>query len=158
MKKNNIILLTVLIMLVIYCGAVIFVTKPEGFDISSLFTNNATLSTEDKTALKSEIKSEVESELSSQIADAKSELSSQISDTKSDLSDELSAELSAQLSAELESKIEALIDEKLDQKLDQKLAQMSETEQVAISEDDYNAIRDQIRNEEIDNLLSLLED
>ncbi len=154
MKKNNIILLTVLIMLVIYCGAVIFVTKPEGFDISSLFTNNATLSTEDKTALKSEIKSEVESELSSQIADAKSELSSQISDTKSDLSDELSAELSAQLSAELESKIEALIDEKLDQKL----AQMSETEQVAISEDDYNAIRDQIRNEEIDNLLSLLED
>ena len=154
MKKNNIILLTVLIMLVIYCGAVIFVTKPEGFDISSLFTNNATLSTEDKTALKSEIKSEVESELSSQIADAKSELSSQISDTKSDLSDELSAELSAQLSAELESKIEALIDEKLDQKL----SQMSETEQVAISEDDYNAIRDQIRNEEIDNLLSLLED
>ena len=154
MKKNNIILLTVLIMLVIYCGAVIFVTKPEGFDISSLFTNNATLSTEDKTALKSEIKSEVESELSSQIADAKSELSSQISDTKSDLSDELSAELSAQLSAELESKIDALIDEKLDQKL----AQMSETEQVAISEDDYNAIRDQIRNEEIDNLLSLLED
>ena len=154
MKKNNIILLTVLIMLVIYCGAVIFVTKPEGFDISSLFTNNATLSTEDKTALKSEIKSEVESELSSQIADAKSELSSQISDTKSDLSDELSAELSAQLSAELESKIEALIDEKLDQKL----AQMSETERVAISEDDYNAIRDQIRNEEIDNLLSLLED
>lgn len=154
MKKNNIILLTVLIMLVIYCGAVIFVTKPEGFDISSLFTNNATLSTEDKTALKSEIKSEVESELSSQIADAKSELSSQISDTKSELSDELSDELSAQLSAELESKIEALIDEKLDQKL----SQMSETEQVAISEDDYNAIRDQIRNEEIDNLLSLLED
>ncbi len=141
MKKNNIILLTILIMLVIYCGAVIFVTKPEGFDISSLFTNTATLSTESKEELKAELKSEIKSELESEL---EAELNSQIAGAKT----ELSTGLSDELSNELESKIEALIDEKLEQKI----SAMTEVEP------DYNAIRDQIRNEEISDILSLLED
>lgn len=37
MKKNNLVLLTVLIMLVIYCGIVIFVTKPSDFAYEALF-------------------------------------------------------------------------------------------------------------------------
>ncbi len=37
MKKNKLILLTILIVLAIYCGAVIFVTKPESFAYDSLF-------------------------------------------------------------------------------------------------------------------------
>ena len=39
MKKNNLILLTVLIMLVIYCGVVIFVTKPSDFAYEALFND-----------------------------------------------------------------------------------------------------------------------
>ena len=37
MKKNNLVLLTVLIMLVLYCGIVIFVTKPSDFAYEALF-------------------------------------------------------------------------------------------------------------------------
>ena len=37
MKKNKLILLTILIVLAIYCGAVIFVTKPDSFAYDSLF-------------------------------------------------------------------------------------------------------------------------
>lgn len=37
MKKNNLVLLTVLIMLVLYCGVVIFVTKPSDFAYEALF-------------------------------------------------------------------------------------------------------------------------
>ena len=39
MKKNNLVLLTVLIMLVLYCGVVIFVTKPSDFAYEALFGN-----------------------------------------------------------------------------------------------------------------------
>lgn len=37
MKKTKLVLLTVLIMLVLYCGAVIFVTKPSSFAYDALF-------------------------------------------------------------------------------------------------------------------------
>jgi len=36
-KKNKLILLTILIILVLYCGAVIFVTKPSSFAYNALF-------------------------------------------------------------------------------------------------------------------------
>ena len=75
MKKNKIILLTVLIMLVIYCGAVVFVTKPEGFDVSSLFTYSATMTEEDKAEIKDEVESEVKATLK---AELKEELLSEI--------------------------------------------------------------------------------
>ena len=124
MKKNSIILLTILIMLVFYIGAVIFITKPEGFDLSSLFTNNATLSQESKDQIKSEIK------------------------------DELSSELSEKLSSELDSKLEKLIDEKLEQKI----SALTEEQQALITKEDYDAIREQVRTEKIDEVLSKLED
>ncbi len=124
MKKNSIILLTILIMLVLYIGAVIFITKPEGFDLSSLFTNNATLSQESKDQIKSEIK------------------------------DELSSELSEKLSSELDSKLEKLIDEKLEQKI----SALTEKQQALITKEDYDAIREQVRTEKIDEVLSKLED
>lgn len=123
MKKNSIILLTILIMLVLYIGAVIFITKPEGFDLSSLFTNNATLSQESKDQIKSEIK------------------------------DELSSELSEKLSADLDSKLEKLIDEKLEQKI----SALTEEQQALITKEDYDAIREQVRTEKIDEVLSKLE-
>ena len=128
MKKNKIILLTILIMLIIYVGAVIFVTKPEGFDLSSLFTNNATLSQESKDQIKSEIEDELSSELSSQ--------------------------LSEKLTSELDSKLEKLIDEKLDQKL----SSLTEEERATMSKESYDAIREQVRTEKIDEVLSKLED
>lgn len=37
MKKSKLILLTVLMILVLYCGAVIFVTKPDSFAYSAIF-------------------------------------------------------------------------------------------------------------------------
>ena len=132
MKKNSIILLTILIMLVLYIGAVIFITKPEGFDLSSLFTNNATLSQESKDQIKSEIKDELSSELS----------------------EKLSSELSEKLSSELDSKLEKLIDEKLEQKI----SALTEEQQALITKEDYDAIREQVRTEKIDEVLSKLED
>ncbi len=38
MKKNKLVLLTILIMLVLYCGVVIFVTKPESFAYGAIFS------------------------------------------------------------------------------------------------------------------------
>lgn len=37
MKKTKLVLLTVVLMMVLYCGAVIFVTKPETFAFSAIF-------------------------------------------------------------------------------------------------------------------------
>lgn len=37
MKKNKLILLTIMMVLVLYCGAVIFVTKPNSFAYSAIF-------------------------------------------------------------------------------------------------------------------------
>ncbi len=41
MKKNKLILLTILMVLVLYCGAVIFVTKPNSFAYESIFGNSS---------------------------------------------------------------------------------------------------------------------
>ena len=41
MKKNKLILLTILMVLVLYCGAVIFVTKPNSFAYDAIFGDNA---------------------------------------------------------------------------------------------------------------------
>ena len=40
MKKSKLILLTILMILVLYCGAVIFVTKPDSFAYSAIFGDN----------------------------------------------------------------------------------------------------------------------
>ncbi|MFC2821488.1 MAG: dephospho-CoA kinase [Sphaerochaeta sp.] len=53
MKKTKLILLTVLIILVLYCGAVIFVTKPDTFAYEALFgelDNAVTVPTSEKAA------------------------------------------------------------------------------------------------------------
>lgn len=41
MKKSKLILLTVLMILVLYCGAVIFVTKPDSFAYGAIFGDNS---------------------------------------------------------------------------------------------------------------------
>ncbi|MBO6049296.1 MAG: hypothetical protein J6P33_05915 [Spirochaetales bacterium] len=41
MKKSKLILLTVLMVLVLYCGAVIFVTKPDSFAYGAIFGDNS---------------------------------------------------------------------------------------------------------------------
>ena len=43
MKKTKLILLTIMMVLVLYCGAVIFVTKPNSFAYSAVFGDNATV-------------------------------------------------------------------------------------------------------------------
>lgn len=50
MKRSKLILLTISIMLVLYCGAVIFLTKPDDFAYSFLFGESRTEATEIATA------------------------------------------------------------------------------------------------------------
>lgn len=111
MKKTKIILLTILIMLVIYCGAVIFVTKPEGFDVSSFFATSAPqtepvkisldpeLKIVDKAELKAELKAEVESELKAEL--------------EAKLRSELRQELRNEFTASVESAVNAAVDKKV---------------------------------------------
>lgn len=111
MKKTKIILLTILIMLVIYCGAVIFVTKPEGFDVSSFFATSAPqtepvkisldpeLKIVDKAELKAELKAEVESELKAEL--------------EAKLRSELQQELRNEFTASVESAVNAAVDKKV---------------------------------------------
>ena len=49
MKKSKLILLTILMILVLYCGAVIFVTKPDSFAYSAIFGDNNPRPTVEKT-------------------------------------------------------------------------------------------------------------
>ncbi len=213
MKKNKIILLTVLIMLVLYCGAVIFVTKPEGFNISSFFTANSVPKTEpDRSNLKAEIEAEVKSDIKPELKEeidkevkvSVDSLESRITDSMNTLLNNLKAELEAEastekiveqveidlraLAAELytaykEDLVESITPEIVDAVLAQLSAELAEpvVEEVEVtpvetettettetteaeepvvqsemSEEEYFTIRESIRNEEINNILSQL--
>lgn len=60
MKKTKLVLLTILIILVLYCGAVIFVTKPDSFAYTALFSGVVTVpSSEQKVADEPDAESQV---------------------------------------------------------------------------------------------------
>lgn len=196
MKRNKIILLTVLIMLVLYCGAVIFVTKPEGFNVSSFFTVNSAPKTEpDRSIFKAEIESELKEELDREVKVSVDSLESRLEESMKTLVNNLKAELESEasteqiveqveidlraLSAELytaykDDLVESITPEILDAVLAQLSAEMVkpvEEEQpveepvaeievevapVEMSEEEYFTIRERIRNEEINDILSQL--
>ncbi len=196
MKRNKIILLTVLIMLVLYCGAVIFVTKPEGFNVSSFFTVNSAPKTEpDRSIFKAEIESELKEEIDKEVKVSVDSLESRLEESMKTLVNNLKAELESEasteqiveqveidlraLAAELytaykDDLVESITPEILDAVLAQLSAEMVkpvEEEQpveepvaevevevapVEMSEEEYFTIRERIRNEEINDILSQL--
>ncbi len=200
MKRNKIILLTVLIMLVLYCGAVIFVTKPEGFNVSSFFTVNSAPKTEPdrsifKAEIESELKEELKEEIDKEVKVSVDSLESRLEESMKTLVNNLKAELESEasteqiveqveidlraLAAELytaykDDLVESITPEILDAVLAQLSAEMVkpvEEEQpveepvaevevevapVEMSEEEYFTIRERIRNEEINDILSQL--
>lgn len=69
MKKNKIILLTVLIMLVLYCGAVVFVTKPDTFAFSGILGDYNTISGTNKSQLMEEVGDMIDGKIDAAVND-----------------------------------------------------------------------------------------
>jgi len=69
MKKNKIILLTVLIMLVLYCGAVVFVTKPDTFAFSGILGDYNTISGTNKAQLMEEVGDMIDGKIDAAVND-----------------------------------------------------------------------------------------
>lgn len=69
MKKNKIILLTVLIMLALYCGAVVFVTKPDTFAFSGILGDYNTISGTNKAQLMEEVGDMIDERINAAVND-----------------------------------------------------------------------------------------
>ncbi len=68
-KKNKIVLLTVLIMLVIYCGVVIFITKPETFAYSGILGDYNTITGTNKAQLMEEVSALIDEKVDNAVND-----------------------------------------------------------------------------------------
>ena len=68
-KKNKIILLTVLIMLALYCGAVVFVTKPDTFAFSGILGDYNTISGTNKAQLMEEVGDMIDERINAAVND-----------------------------------------------------------------------------------------
>ena len=146
MKKNKIILLTILIMLVIYCGAVIFVTKPEGLDVSSWFTYTASMTNEDKAEVKADVTSELKKELSSEIdASVETAVDKKVSEAVAPLESKLAELKEAVAAAESKEAVVQVIEE-------------AEVDLEALASQLYTTYKDELVAEIVEAVLAQLPD
>ena len=102
MKKSKLILLTILMILVLYCGAVIFVTKPDSFAYGAIFGDGST-----RTSASSAQSSAVEAvDTSAILTEAKDVAAKQAESTVK----ELSAQTELSIRKAIEQTLPALID------------------------------------------------
>ena len=187
MNKSKIVLLTILIVLVLYCGAVIFVTKPNTNAYEGLFGSNntapaAAASSEEKN--QADIQAEHDALLAKAEKDA-SEKADAAQKAASDYADAAIAEAIAKLEIpqavettvekivegdtiiqreefDLEAHMPEIIDAVYDQLLEDKdaILDMIIDELIAKlgTDEDYDTIRRRIREEEIKKMLEQLQD
>lgn len=117
MKKNKIILLTVLIMLVLYCGAVVFVTKPDTFAFSGILGDNNTISGTNKAQLMEEVGGMIDEKINAAVDDrivpyVDASVDAAVDSVASQVDEKVNAQVSKAfeaLEAKLESERDALV-------------------------------------------------
>ena len=113
MKKNKIILLTVLIMLVLYCGAVVFVTKPDTFAFSGILGDNNTISGTNKAQLMEEVGGMIDEKINAAVDDRiVPYVDASVDSVASQVDEKVNAQVSKAfeaLEAKLESERDALV-------------------------------------------------
>lgn len=111
MKKNKIILLTVLIMLVLYCGAVVFVTKPDTFAFSGILGDSNTISGTNKAQLMDEVGDMIDEKINAAVDDrivpyVDSSVDAAVVSVESQIDEKVNAQVSKAFEA-LEAKLES---------------------------------------------------
>jgi len=105
-KKNKIVLLTVLIMLVVYCGVVIFITKPETFAFSGILGDYNTITGTNKAQLMEEVSALIDEKIDNTVNDnVIPYVDSKASSIVSSLDDAVDAKVEAKLDAKVDAKV-----------------------------------------------------
>lgn len=148
MKKSKLILLTILMILVLYCGAVIFVTKPDSFAYGAIFGDNNTRSTAGDT----QSASAASVDTYAIMVEAKEAAVSAVEDTIKDIASQ--TELS--IKKAVEQALPALVDEavrkaveeqKLSDEIAKKVSEEIESKQAEIASSLYKTYKDSLVDE-----------
>jgi len=138
-KKNKIILLTVLIMLVVYCGIVIFITKPNTFAFSGILGDYNTISGTNKAQLMEEIDSLVDEKIDAAMNDRMvSYVDSTIFSAESRIEEQLKVQAEVQGEAQIVANILSQVQSQLDS-MANAIVQEAVEKQVSKVFDDFKA-------------------
>ena len=148
MKKSKLILLTILMILVLYCGAVIFVTKPDSFAYGAIFGKD-----NQRTSVGSTQSSSVEAvDTSAIIAEAKEAAAKQAESTMKELS--VQTELSIRkaieqtLPALIDSAVrKAVADQNLSDQISRQVSAEIESRKAEIASSLYKTYKDSLVDE-----------
>ncbi len=152
MKKSKLILLTVLMVLVLYCGAVIFVTKPDSFAYGAIFGDNSPRAAVEKA--QSSAASAEAVDTSAIVAEAKDAAVKAAESTVKDLASQMeqsvrrAIEQTLPLPAMIDSAVrKAVAEQNLSDKIAKQVSEEIESRQAEIASSIYKTYKDSLVDE-----------
>ena len=148
MKKSKLILLTILMILVLYCGAVIFVTKPDSFAYSAIFGDTNPRSTASST----QSASAANIDTSAIVAEAKEAAVKAAESTIDDMTSKMEAGIRRAIEQSLPAMIDnavrkAVAEQNLSDQIAKKVSEEIEGRQAEIASSLYRTYKDSLVDE-----------
>ena len=150
MKKSKLILLTVLMVLVLYCGAVIFVTKPDSFAYGAIFGDNSPRAAVEKA--QSSAASAETVDTSAIVAEAKDAAVKAAESTVKDLASQTEQSVRRAIEQTLPAMIDsavrkAVAEQNLSDKIAKQVSEEIESRQAEIASSIYKTYKDNLVDE-----------
>ncbi|MBO6000278.1 MAG: hypothetical protein J6P81_00670 [Spirochaetales bacterium] len=150
MKKSKLILLTVLMVLVLYCGAVIFVTKPDSFAYGAIFGDNGPRAAVEKA--QSSAASAETVDTSAIVAEAKDAAVKAAESTVKDLASQTEQSVRRAIEQTLPAMIDsavrkAVAEQNLSDKIAKQVSEEIESRQAEIASSIYKTYKDSLVDE-----------
>ena len=150
MKKSKLILLTVLMVLVLYCGAVIFVTKPDSFAYGAIFGDNSPRAAVEKA--QSSAASAETVDTSAIVAEAKDAAVKAAESTVKDLASQMEQSVRRAIEQTLPAMIDsavrkAVAEQNLSDKIAKQVSEEIESRQAEIASSIYKTYKDSLVDE-----------
>lgn len=150
MKKSKLILLTVLMVLVLYCGAVIFVTKPDSFAYGAIFGDNSPRAAVEKA--QSSAASAETVDTSAIVAEAKDAAVKAAESTVKDLASQMEQSVRRAIEQTLPAMIDsavrkAVAEQNLPDKIAKQVSEEIESRQAEIASSIYKTYKDNLVDE-----------
>ena len=150
MKKSKLILLTVLMVLVLYCGAVIFVTKPDSFAYGAIFGDNSPRAAVEKA--QSSAASAEAVDTSAIVAEAKDAAVKAAESTVKDLASQMEQSVRRAIEQTLPAMIDsavrkAVAEQNLSDKIAKQVSEEIESRQAEIASSIYKTYKDSLVDE-----------
>ena len=150
MKKSKLILLTVLMVLVLYCGAVIFVTKPDSFAYGAIFGDNSPRAAVEKAQSSAALAEAVDT--SAIVAEAKDAAVKAAESTVKDLASQMEQSVRRAIEQTLPAMIDsavrkAVAEQNLSDKIAKQVSEEIESRQAEIASSIYKTYKDSLVDE-----------